>query len=290
MMSDVDEHEPRPPIRGSEPAADPSPVDPDHITLFHEFQRFQAYLRFVRQGEETTPGQPPAHGAEIVPVDGRLPPAPPAADVTDLHQQLTSMRQQLAEMRASQERVERVVNPPLWRKVLRNPWLHRALVLLVLAILALWGVPALVQHYVGPHEDAVGPSAALPAPKSQSHELPPSPNDAVHDVYLFVGGGQAQQACFLFDQTAAAQFARAAGAANCAQAVLAWQRQVTDAASYRDPNLRALPAAPAGATTVTISSCSFRVSGGPPLGTFTLTRQSDGTWEITGYQPITQCP
>jgi hypothetical protein len=45
---------------------------------------------------------------------------------------------------------------------------------------------------------------------------------------------------------------------------------------------------PTGQSAV-ISSCDLIVSGGPRLGTFTVTKQDQG-WEITGYAAQQPCP
>jgi hypothetical protein len=191
------------------------------------------------------------------------------------------MRQQLA-------RIERVTNPPTWQKVLRNKWLHRLAWLVILIVLATWGVPTLIEHYFGNHSaDNTGP-AALPAPVNQSGTLPEGPHQAVQDVYLFVAENQQSPICHtIFDAAAGSQFAAANGAKNCPAAVAALYGQLTDKDAYAQPDLTALPS-PQG-DTMLISSCSFTVSGGPRLGTFTLTHEQSG-WRVTGYAGSAPCP
>jgi hypothetical protein len=241
---------------------DPLPpgLDADEYRRFQEFQRFQDYQRF-------TQGQP-----------GNLP--APAPHHHELATHLADMRQQLA-------RIEKVTNPPTWQKVLRNKWLHRLAWLIVLIVLATWGVPTLIHHYFGNNDSGTGP-AALPLPKGQSGVLPEGPHQAVADVYMFIAENQPTDACLIFSGPAGRQFAATVGTQTCEQAATTLYRQVTDKAAYASPLLTSLPS-PQGAT-MTISSCSFAVSGGPRLGTFTLTQQNQG-WEITKYAAgPTPCP
>jgi hypothetical protein len=297
MMSTVGDNEPGRPVPPEQPL--PPGWTAEQLRQFQEFQQFQDFLRFTQAQQQ---GQQPqgGPGSDLVPitspesmpvVPGRpLPAVPPPAH--ELHRHLDQMRTQLAELTEGQARIERVTNPPWWRKLLRSRAASWLIGFVVLVIVAIWLVPALVHHYLGGGTDSSGggPGAALPAPKSASHELPAHPSDTVSDVYLFVAGNNTAQACFLFNDTAKAQFARAAGAANCQAAVTALATKVTDGNAYAIPDLTLLPEPLTGVTTDTISSCSFSVSGGPMLGVFSLGQQADGGWEITGYTAPVACP
>lgn len=266
MMTDVTDNEPPTPPRG---------MDADEYRRFQEFQRFQDYQRFVEQQQQQ---------ANLpVPVEPNQPVAPQP------HPQQHALEAQLDTMRKQLERIERVTNPPTWRKVLGNKWLHRALWLVVLVAIGVWGVPALIQHYFGNHNNAGGPGS-LPLPKGESRELDASSNDTVHDVYMYIAQGYPKQACFYFSDAAANRFGRAFGQSNCEAAATKIKSMVTDAASYAEPNLKQLPVPLANQQQTTISSCSFDVSSGPRLGTFTMTRQLDNTWLITGYAAQQPCP
>jgi hypothetical protein len=253
---------------GTPPAPLPPGLDADEYRRFQEFQRFQDYQRFTR-------GQP-----------GNLP--APAPHHHELATHLADMRQQLA-------RIEKVTNPPTWQKVLRNKWLHRLAWLIVLIVLATWGVPTLIHHYFGNSDSGTGP-AALPAPLGESGDLAAGPHQAVADIYMWIAQNQQENPCITFDNTAKVQFATANGiqvTANdamgaCKQAIAKLFGQVSDKNAYATPDLTQLPS-PQGSRVV-ISSCSFAVSGGPRLGTFTLTQQNQG-WEITKYAAgPTPCP
>jgi hypothetical protein len=272
MMADMAENQqppgepPTPPMglpalpAGASPSPLPPGLDADEYRRFQEFQRFQDYQRFS-QGQ---PGNQPV----------------PAPHHHELATHLADMRQQLA-------RIERVTNPPTWQKVLRNKWLHRLVWLVALIVLATWGVPALIHHYFGNSDSGTGP-AALPLPKGQSGVLPEGPHQAVADVYMFIAENQPTDACLIFSGPAGRQFAATFGTRTCEQAATMLYGQVTDKATYGSPLLTPLPS-PQGATMI-ISSCSFAVSGGPRLGTFTVTQQNQG-WEITGYAAgPTPCP
>jgi hypothetical protein len=110
----------------------------------------------------------------------------------------------------------------------------------------------------------------------------------VADIYMFIAENQQSPICHtIFDAAAGNQFATANSAANCPAAVTALFRQLANKAAYAQPDLTALPS-PQG-NTMRISSCEFAVSGGPRLGTFTLTHEQSG-WRITGYAGPTPCP
>ena len=238
---------------GQPPTPLPPGLNADEYRRFQEFQRFQDYQRFVAsQG------------------------GGPSAEVSA---QLSDMRQQLA-------RIERVTNPPTWQKVLRNKWLHRLVWLVVLVVLATWGVPQLIHHYFGNSNEDKGP-AALPLPVGQSGILPTGPHQAVADVYMFVAENQPTPACIIFSASAKTSFVRSVGTKDCPSAVRSLYGQLTDKDSYAAPDLTYLPS-PQGPSMV-ISSCEFTVAGGPRLGTFTLTKQQEG-WEITGYAAPALCP
>lgn len=253
------------------PGALPPGLNADEYRRFQEFQRFQDYQRFVESQRQPAP-----------------PPALPVPVHHDMAEQLAGVRQHLAELSATQGQINRTLNPPTWQKVLRNKWLHRLVWLIVIVVLATWGVPKLIHHYFGTSDAAGGgPSAALPLPKGQSGVLPQGPHQAVADVYTFIAENYPTQACFIFSTPAARQFATAAGTSTCAAAVAAIHGQVGDKDAYAEPDLTPLPS-PSG-DTMTISSCDFPVTGGPRLGTFTLTKQQQG-WEITRYEAPAPCP
>ena len=282
MMGRVGDNEP-----GQEPTGE---WNAEQIRQFQEFQRFQAYLRFSE-----SQGEPPAQqsGGELVPVQPQQPPPSGSAPAPQPGPQLPPglpLDAQLAGMREQLARIERAANPPWWRKLLRSRLVRWPILLLILAAIGIWGVPALVNHYIGGTPTPGGASAAQPAPKTESNELPKSPNDTVSDLYLFIAGNHAPQACFLFDNDTKTRFAQQFHAATCEAAVATLNKQVTNAGSYGYPDLSLLPSAAANQTGITISSCKFAVSGGPRLGTFTLTKHTDGGWEITGYEAQQACP
>ncbi len=296
--------QPRGPIQptGQEPLPDVPPVgvDPETFRQFQEFQRFQQFQRLTQS--TNPPPAPPwtAEGGGLVPVDTSLPPpgaplhgAPlhgaPSPGPSEVHEQLAGVRSQLAEIRASQAKIEKVTNPPLWRKILRSTPVRWAAGLLILVILAVWGVPALIQHYFGSGNDPGSTdNAGLPQSKGDSGQLPTGPYDAVLDVYrLPAEGFPPSRTCYIFSTSAAAKFALAFGAKTCEDAVTGITARITDQDAYTQlaPG-DYLP--PVSGSTVTVSSCDFPVTGGPRLGTFTVTRQDQG-WEITDYAAQGPC-
>jgi hypothetical protein len=258
------------------PEQPPAGVDPETFRQFQEFQRFQQFQRFT----QATPQAAPPWTAE----GGNLEPVPPGPDV---HGHLAAVRTQLQQLQDSQAKIERATNPPLWRKILRSTPLRWAVGLLVLILIAIWGVPALIQHYVGGGGTPTN-NAGKPTSIQDSGQLPGAPYDAIADVYLFPAEGLApDKSCLLFSAGAAKSFAQAFGTSSCPAAFINIAGQITDKDTYSDPDMSMLPVATG--TTITVSSCDFDVEGGPRLGTFTVTRVAKG-WQITSYQAQQACP
>jgi hypothetical protein len=284
----VDSEEPRPQGPGNlpevpeaGPGTPPAGVDPETFRQFQEFQRFQQFQRFTQgqQGQQSPPPAAPPWTAE----GGNIEPAHP------VHHQLGQVQQQLHEIRQSQAKIERATNPPLWRKILRSTPFRWAVGLLVIALIAIWGVPALVQHYVGGGTDQHTNPAGKPISIQQSGQLAGAPYDAVADIYLFPAEGLApDKSCLTFTASAAKSFAQAFGTSSCVAAFTKIASEITDKDAYSDPDTSRLPSNPTG-NTVTVDSCDLGVSGGPRLGTFTVTHVEKG-WQITGYQAQQPCP
>jgi hypothetical protein len=270
MMADMAENQPPaepptpptglPALPAGAPLAQPPPgLDADEYRRFQEFQRFQDFQRFAQGQQGNQPVPAPQHH--------------------ELATHLADMRQQLA-------RIERVTNPPTWQKVLRNKWLHRLVWLVLLIVLATWGVPTLIHHYFGNSDSGNGP-AALPLPLGQSGDFT-TPYRTVRDLYIAVADNTPTDICRTFNVQARDQFAAVTGAPNCAAAIAKLHSQITDNDTYSHTNPAYLPSPQGGI--MTVSSCSFPVTGGPRLGTLTLTQQQQG-WEITGYAAgPTPCP
>lgn len=304
----------------SDPARLPDRVDHQHNPAqwdaeqhrrFQEFQEFQQFQRF-QQYLQATGGQP--GNGQPGPQDPPTPPAPPASPrqpgppgqplayppvpghppTHDVGTQIAGLRQQLAQLTDTQIRIDRAVNPPWWRKVLRSRLIRWLAGLLVLIILAIWGVPTLINHYFGSPGSSGHTGTPQPNSVIKEHEYFPGVYNAVQDVYKAVGDvSRAQQVCQAFSDGAQAQFAAAAGTDTCVHAIQALHTQVTDLGNYgaeSDPILRGLPQPTGGQHTFTVPSCWVKVSGGPTLGTFTLTQLPTQQWEITGYTTQGACP
>jgi hypothetical protein len=267
--------QPSQPDTGNLPEVPPAGVDPETFRQYQEFQRFQEFQRY-------TQAKAPS-GAPWTAEGGNLEPAAPRPDV---HEQLAGVHARLQKIQDSQAKIEKVTNPPLWRKILRSTPFRWVIGILVLILLAAVGVPLLIQHYFGNHNQVSG-NGANPLPKNQSGALTTGPHQAVFDVYHFIAERDAKDGCFIFSASAANAFARAFNTGSCSAAFAAIYPQVADAPSYGNPDLTELPS-PQGPR-MTISSCDFSVTGGPRLGTFTVTQQDQG-WEITGYQAQQPCP
>ena len=119
--------------------------------------------------------------------------------------------------------------------------------------------------------------------------FPTSPYEAVRAIYDFIHQRDVL-ACTRFDDTARAQFVADLGYATCEQAISGLGQQVTDAWAYSFsiPSYGKEAKVP---SPIKISSCSYDIQGGPPLGTFILTKVERGQWLITGHEKDpTPCP
>jgi hypothetical protein len=191
------------------------------------------------------------------------------------------MRQQLA-------RIERVTNPPLWQKILRSKWLHRAAWLVIVIILAVWGVPMLINHYFGNSADNPGGQAALhPGTVQGSGKLYTNPKDAVAELYHVIEAGPPgnANACQIFAGGAARQFAQDIGAKDCVGAVHKVYGQLGTAgvAAYSSVQVPDSAVAQNG-TSAQVSSCAMEIDSGPRLGLFLLTQDNEHEWQITGHR------
>src|SRR6201992_1162781 len=148
MMADGAEKEPPALPSGADEPTPPRGMDAAEYRRFQEFQRFQDYQRFVQQQGGGPPANLPVPMQPGVPVQPGGVPVQPGAPVPQhpVEAQLAGMQQQLA-------RIERVTNPPLWQKILRNKWLHRAVWLVIIVAVASVGVPKLLHHYLGSGTD-----------------------------------------------------------------------------------------------------------------------------------------
>jgi hypothetical protein len=266
MMAYVAENQPPalPPGQPSGPD-DPTPprglervdrvVDPEEYRRFQEFQRFQEYQRYVEvQGS----GQPTIR----------------------VEEHLVEVREQLA-------RIERVTNPPTWQKVLRNQWLHRAIWLVVLIVLATWGVPRLIHHYVGGDQPQNGASLH-PGTVQGSGKLYDNPEDAVAEFYHVIMGGPPNNAnaCQVLTPAAQRQWSQLMGVTDCPAGVRKVYGELTAAQKDAYSNVQVPPAARTGPGMAQVSSCSIDLqSGAPRLGTFQLTQDTQQEWQVTGVAP-----
>lgn len=291
MMSDVGENDQPENTPDNLPARPPAPQppqesdwDPEKIRQFQEFLRFQQFQEFSRQQEQQQAQPTP-------PAGNRLLPAQQPSPGTGVEQQLAGMRRQLAEMSASQQRVEQVVNPPLWRKILRSNAVRWVAGLVVIAALAIWGVPALIDHYFGAGSANPGAYSEI----TSGHPIPLAnnpPEYTISGIYANIAHGNVRNACQeYFSHTGQDQFAKANHVKTCQDAITALYKQVTDQDSYAYPQLQPMAQEPDRSRPVTISGCDINAPGGPTLGTFTLIYNADHLgWLVNGYTASGTCP
>lgn len=292
---------------------------------FQQFQRFQEYLRNLdqRQGSGPTPGQAPGQqaidqpapdqptvpGGELAvpgparPLSPTQPaaPAPPsgpppqvAAQAHDVGAQLAQVREQLAELTETQRRIDRTVNPPWWRRVSRSRPVRWLVIAVLVIIVGIWGVPLLINHYFGNGGSTGSGGATNPGTVGEQHGYFSGPRQAVQAVYDSISGvnPDTAQVCGALSAQAVRDFAAATGTQTCTQAIGVLAKRITDSGygDNADQAVRTLPEAPAsGQSPVTVYACAVPVTGGPTLGTFTLTLHAAGQWEVTGYLGPATC-
>jgi hypothetical protein len=204
----------------------------------------------------------------------------PPGQSTDVAEHLAGMRQQLA-------RIERVTNPPLWQKILRNKWLHRAIGIVVIIILATWGIPRLVHHYLGGQQPAGGAAALHPGTVQGSGKLYDNPLDAVAEFYHVIMGGPPGNvnACQVLTPAAQQQWSRLQGVASCPAAVAKVYGELNAAQRDAYSTVSVPTAVPTGPHTAQVSSCAMTIDADAPrLGLFLLTQDSQLEWQVTGIQ------
>ncbi|WP_425546390.1 hypothetical protein [Amycolatopsis minnesotensis] len=272
---------------------EPQPLDPEQLRQFQQFQQFQEYLRFTeaqrlagaQPGATALPeaGQPGSELAtqrapRLVPQQ-QHPPAPPPGQppvLSGSQPYLPVPREE--NLPATRPKIK----APRWLKRLGGKVLSAVLLLIVLIIAGklAWN------YFFGTGEDPDLPANVTGGKQyQQTQYLPTQPYEAVRQVYELIDKNS-PAACERFQENVRPVFARNFGAADCAAAVTALHARVTDDWAYafsvrqRDSTVDFPP-------TITISSCSFPIKGGPPLGVFTLTRVDKGQWLITDHRAET---
>ncbi|MTD57768.1 hypothetical protein GKO32_27870 [Amycolatopsis sp. RM579] len=236
--------------RAAEPAQ-PS-LDPEQLRQFQQFQQFQDYLKFTEAQKQSgqvvsaQPGGPP------------VPPPPPGAVV--------------------QAPRPRLPMPRFVKRALAS-------VLSALIFLAVLGIAGklLYDHFFPPQDDTKPASETGGGTYHANKILSTEPYEAVRKVYQQIAQNRPDLACGYFDIPVQDRFARDVNAADCRQAVVTLKGQVRNVNDYAEsisPRQYDL-----NATTFTINSCDFPITGGPALGTFTVTKVDKGQWLITGHTP-----
>lgn len=171
---------------------------------------------------------------------------------------------------------------PWWKTALRllRFKLVRRLIYVLLAFLL---IPYAIDYYFsGGRGSSSGGSgagtgeSALPTPIKAT-----DPQQAVRGVYNYLGYTP-EAACAMFDDEGKRAFAAAYGVADCATAARQIHAQVTNAQLFTDPRFGPEASVIVG-NEAQVLGCRMQVSGGPLLGSFKLTKQTDGGWAISAY-------
>ncbi|MCX2728972.1 hypothetical protein OOZ19_01855 [Saccharopolyspora sp. NFXS83] len=226
-----------------------TPPDDEQLRQYQQFLEFQKFQEWQRQqGESPGPTGPAAPGTEDVP------PAPP---------------------RQPRGR-------PWWKKalgLLRFKLVRRLIYVVLILLLLNWAIG----HYFGDSGGSGGGNGG--APPNAAPITPESPQQVIRAFYNYIAH-QPEQACALFTEPGKAAFAYHFQSGDCTTAALKAGSQVTEPSSFSSPGFTNDVMQQTGDQAL-VDSCSLRISGGPPLGKFRMTRQSDGGWQIDQYQPTT---
>lgn len=171
---------------------------------------------------------------------------------------------------------------PWWKKalgLLRRKWVRRILYVLVALLL----LNLAYDHYFGGSDgSSSGNGSGGSAPVDSVPMTAQNPQQAIRSVFNYLRAEPPEQACALFDDQGKADFAAAHGAPDCAGAARAVHGQITDLNAYANPKFAHDAIVEAGPE-AQVPGCRIRVSGGPGLGTFKLTRTPQGGWTISAY-------
>jgi hypothetical protein len=247
--------EPTPP-RGElivPPQTAPAPIDPDEVRQFQEFKQFQELMRQQKE-HGFQQGQPPPPGF----LQPWGPPPPKENPVK----------------RAAKAAVGKIITG-----------------LIVLAVLVLGGYLAIDYFFGGPPSEP--PASQIGGKQQEGTTLfEEDPRAAVQRVYDDVAQGDPENACGRFTEEARAQFADhfAAYGADCEEIVEALNAEVVDGqkSEYANPSRMSSVSRNPGTDSVTVSSCTLGVRGGPLLGALTVSRdpgsQGGNQWIVTGHE------
>lgn len=177
----------------------------------------------------------------------------------------------------------------------QRPWYRRALRLLrfgfVRKMLYLF-VALLVAMYL--YDSMFGGASDTPAgtnPPAPGDGGPtvfaPSPAQAVVMLYDSIATKPADT-CLSLTDPARRAFAEAHNAPDCETAARRLHSRVKAPAVYKNPD-GVRNALDVFENKAVFSACDLRVSGGPALGRFELTKQTSGGWMVSGYERDPNC-
>lgn len=255
------------------------------------------YVTEQGQHGQQTPGEnDPGEndpGSQLQPHQPTPPAQQPQPIDTDTYRQFQQFQefqqfQRFQELQHSGEYSPIPQQPP-GRRIRAPRWLRwlakKLLTWLIFAVLTILALYLLFDYMFG--TDKADQSPAADDGGGTYHDtvlLKTKPYEAVRSVYDAIAQGKTQHfSCGRFKGDARQTFARNLGYPNCAQAAQQLHDRVDDANDYAE-SIPSSPSKPIKGETVTISSCDFDITGGPALGTFTLTEIEHGQWIITGHE------
>lgn len=245
------------PAEPEEPQAVPGgSISPTDAAEFRQYQEFLEFLEFKQwQREHGTPTADDS--ATNGPPNGLAPPTTPASPA-------------------------RPPRTPWWKRalrVLRFKLVRRVLYVLLLLLLLPY---ALDYYFTGSGDDAAGGGGGGGVPAGSVPITSTNPQRAVSGVYNYLRGNQPEQACLLFNEQGEAAFAAEHQGRDCPDAARQVHERITNGGEYANPGF-AENAVETAADEAAVYGCRIRTSGGPELGSFGLSKASDGGWIIASY-------
>ncbi|GAA2663700.1 MULTISPECIES: hypothetical protein [Actinosynnema] len=295
----------------------PPDLDPEQLRRFQEFQRFQEFERFQeaqrQQGALPPGGADPEHLPQVVegsavdrgPVtDPRLaegaPGVPPQQPPPGPHPGPVHPGPGHGGHPAPgypppgyPAPYQQPYPPPAPAVHKGKPWWQHVLASRLVRRLVTLGVLLLVlqyfydQHFGGEQPGDLAQTAG--GPTGEAVEMAPdTPVKTIAKLYGDVGSGRVRACKVLFSEDAARDgFASAFGAGTCEEAFAALKPQVTHVTNYSGISFSSELYKTPTTDVVVVSSCEAVVSGGPRLGKFTVTKQTNEKWMISAYEQET---
>lgn len=237
--------------------AAPGPADDEQFRQYQQFLEFQRFQEWQRQQGTTQQGETP-------------PGTPPP--------------EQDGSATGSPRRPEQ--RAPGWKKalgLLRYKIVRRLIYLVVILLVLYYLLHSLLVSFTGGSGGSSAPGTGGGS-QGQAPVRPGSPQRVVRALYNDIANDP-EHACSLFTDSGEAAFAASHGVGDCKAAAQRARAQVVDPNAFGNPRVdQNVIVVVESIGQAKVSSCDLGVTGGAPLGTFRMSRQPEGGWQIDQYE------